>query len=609
MHTISFSKSLRLSLVLLLLLSFCQLESYALDPGADIPNSTDLSEQTVAPTSFDQVILKQLNSTVSGFLLKDAILGMMFLPKEEFVWPPKYFPIAVVRNTSISLSDLQSGRIREYSEVITLNNKGVKYLNGGDYPSAIKCFHDALELDSQYKLARDNLAITYNNYALALRQTPTKALPQFHLALYVNPSNRTTQQNVEGMIRMLHLNPQSFEDRVQLGDQARTEGDLLGALVEYKAAYELKSAPTIISRIVDAFSRLTIFERLLNPNFIDRSKFSLSADNVKTTASELSADVVVPRLDFGPYMSDLQLAIEKKWSPVGELKSSEVIVLFSVNSRGELVEVEVDRGSGIRSADQAAIEAVKNASPFSVPPSLPPPSLNSTTSFKMTFNYKYLNGPVDFQEFPVNFDTYTRVISHTIYQRWVEPAHQKVPKAVLLFSIDKMGKLLNLRVKRSSGSHELDLSAEQAVQSSAPFPVLPPGSDPKVDIEFTFDFNRPSSAMSTANPAPAAPAAAAPAAASFPRQTLSATPYPFAQVADYTALVGERLEKSWHPKSIPVTVIFRVSDQGAVFGLQVYSSSGDKMLDEKALSVVRSCVPFPKPPAGALPLDVQYTFK
>lgn len=107
----------------------------------------------------------------------------------------------------------------------------------------------------------------------------------------------------------------------------------------------------------------------------------------------------------------------------------------------------------------------------------------------------------------------------------------------------------------------------------------------------------------------AAVAASVPSVPSVSRQKFSATPYPFSQVTTYVEMLGERLEKNWHAQSAPVTVIFRVSDRGDVSGLQVYSSSGDTRLDEKALSLVRSCAPFPKPPAGALPLDVQYTFK
>jgi len=43
-----------------------------------------------------------------------------------------------------------------------------------------------------------------------------------------------------GVIRELGKNPENFEDRVKLGDEARNCSDLRGALVEYRAALKLK---------------------------------------------------------------------------------------------------------------------------------------------------------------------------------------------------------------------------------------------------------------------------------------------------------------------------------------------------------------------------------
>lgn len=592
-----------MSTSLLLLLSVCQLESLAIDPGADLSGSSDVSEQTIDSTRFDQMVLRQLNNGLPAFFLKDVILGMMLLRKSDTGEPPKDFPIAVVRSTSISFSDNFSATNYERHQVIGLNNDGVKLLNSSNYPAAIKCFNKALELDSDYVLARNNLAIAYNNYGLSLRAMPKDALTQFHFAEYINPSNRTTHQNVEGIIRMLGLNPQSFEDRVKLGDQARSEGHFLGALVEYRSAFELQPTLAIKSKIIGVLPQLTSFEKLLNPYFIDKD--NLQSTNVKPPLSG-RANLSFPRLDFGPYMSVLQRSIERKWSPPEVSKSNEVTVLFSVNERGELTAIGVDHRSGIASADQAAIQAIENASPFPSPPTLPPSLLSSSASFKMTFTYKYLNGPVDFQNYPVDYSNYMSVLSRNVKQRWDKPPFDNVTKStktVVQFSIDKKGNLLSLKVSRSSGFREIDLSAERAIRDAAPFAELPPGADSKVDIQFTFDLNKYDSAAP-----PSAKSVAAP-ASSVSRQKFSATPYPFSQVTTYVEMLGERLEKNWHAQSAPVTVIFRVSDRGDVSGLQVYSSSGDTRLDEKALSLVRSCAPFPKPPAGALPLDVQYTFK
>lgn len=39
----------------------------------------------------------------------------------------------------------------------------------------------------------------------------------------------------------MHINPRSFADRVKLGDQAAAGNDLPGAVVEYRAALQIKS--------------------------------------------------------------------------------------------------------------------------------------------------------------------------------------------------------------------------------------------------------------------------------------------------------------------------------------------------------------------------------
>lgn len=139
------------------------------------------------------------------------------------------------------------------SQVIGLNNDGVKALNASNYQLAIQKFEAALKLDPNYKLARDNLAIAHNNYGLQLRNNPPEALKQFHQALYLNQSNVTTMQNVEGIIRMMGKDPKSFADRVALGDQARLSADFVGAIIEYSAALKLKDDPKIHVKLGDVY--------------------------------------------------------------------------------------------------------------------------------------------------------------------------------------------------------------------------------------------------------------------------------------------------------------------------------------------------------------------
>lgn len=138
--------------------------------------------------------------------------------------------------------------------VIGMNNEGVKALNAGNFALAIQKFEAALQMDKTYQLARENLAIAHNNYGLQLaKSNPQEALKQFHQAYYLNKTNATTAQNVEGIIRMLGKDPRDFKTRVAMADQARMSGDFVGAIVEYAEALKIKDDPKIHIKLGDVY--------------------------------------------------------------------------------------------------------------------------------------------------------------------------------------------------------------------------------------------------------------------------------------------------------------------------------------------------------------------
>lgn len=138
--------------------------------------------------------------------------------------------------------------------VIGLNNEGVKALNANNFALAIQKFQEALKQDPGYNLAKENLAIAHNNYGLQLaKSNPQEALKQFHQAYYLNRSNATTAQNVDGIIRMLGKDPRKFEDRVALGDQSRLKADFVGAIIEYSEAVKLKADAKVFTKLGDVY--------------------------------------------------------------------------------------------------------------------------------------------------------------------------------------------------------------------------------------------------------------------------------------------------------------------------------------------------------------------
>lgn len=160
--------------------------------------------------------------------------------------PPQMVPAALAQYQ-------QSDSAPTSGSVVTLNNDGVRALTSSNFKLAIEKFEAALKIDGTYKLARSNLAIAYNNYGLQLRNDPKQAIKMFHKALMLDPANATTRQNVDGIIRMMGKDPKDFEDRVDLGDQARKGGDFTGAIVEYAAALDLKDDAGVHEKLGDVY--------------------------------------------------------------------------------------------------------------------------------------------------------------------------------------------------------------------------------------------------------------------------------------------------------------------------------------------------------------------
>ncbi len=89
-----------------------------------------------------------------------------------------------------------------------------------------------------------------------------------------------------------------------------------------------------------------------------------------------------------------------------------------------------------------------------------------------------------------DFGPYMRELQRRIKRNWEPPRGNRSKRVVLLFKISKDGRLLDIKIHKSSGAREADQAAIAAVELTAPFRPLPPehrGKD--IDIQFTFDYN------------------------------------------------------------------------------------------------------------------------
>lgn len=89
-----------------------------------------------------------------------------------------------------------------------------------------------------------------------------------------------------------------------------------------------------------------------------------------------------------------------------------------------------------------------------------------------------------------DFGPYMKELQRRIKMNWDPPKGNESKRVVLLFSIARDGRLLNVKVHRSSGLAAADKAAIDAVKLTAPFRPLPPDfRGDNVDIQFTFDYN------------------------------------------------------------------------------------------------------------------------
>ncbi|MBQ2644644.1 TonB C-terminal domain-containing protein, partial [bacterium] len=89
-----------------------------------------------------------------------------------------------------------------------------------------------------------------------------------------------------------------------------------------------------------------------------------------------------------------------------------------------------------------------------------------------------------------DFGPYMRELQQRIKRNWEPPKGEESRRVVLLFSIARDGRLLSVKVSKSSGLTAADNAAINAVKLTAPFKTLPPEyKGNSVDIQFTFDYN------------------------------------------------------------------------------------------------------------------------
>ena len=72
----------------------------------------------------------------------------------------------------------------------------------------------------------------------------------------------------------------------------------------------------------------------------------------------------MPEPDFGPYIAELQRRIKRNWNPPSDDRDKRIVAMFTIARDGRLLSLRIQTSSGVKVADEAALNAVRASAPF-----------------------------------------------------------------------------------------------------------------------------------------------------------------------------------------------------------------------------------------------------
>lgn len=543
--------------------------------------------------------------------------------------PPQFSSMKSPRSksTEISRSDdtpktttlsSDSNKPQANSSATTLNNEGVRLLNEQKYDEAIQKFEAAVRSFPDYKIAKENLGVAYNNGGLRFQNDPQKAIVYFHKAAYLSPNNQLTAANIAGLIKLMGKDPNDFNVRVQLGDKARMQGDFLGGIVEYSAAIKIKPDALIYKRLGDLY-RIRDQNRDALCAYLDSAKISDSASlqvsigscclALKDIPSALAAYQKAIVMD--PKDPDVQDALLMGWdsavlenssAPDNHIGLGKAYSLKGdrVKAKAEFILAKQLSPQKVNPEADRLLNEIDNSKPVAEP------STSGTSTVQKN------------TQATVDFGPYLLDLNRRIKRAWFPPRGSEARNAKAIFKVHRSGDMTNLRLTLSTGMAEADQALLKAVENASPFRPLPDNSPQDVDFEFSFG-GRSDSALQ-AGLLSDGKVADVPWQASqsngqqilLPAAGQKGGTEENTALATYLAEAQRKIKTNWKPQRFDnarVTVVFKVAQNGDITDARIVKSSGSILTDSTALKALASSSPLAVLPVGTVgPITIEFNF-
>lgn len=122
------------------------------------------------------------------------------------------------------------------------NNRGVELGSKGLWNDAIREHEEALNQDPENQTFRMNLSSAHLHYAdlLASKKKWYEAINHYREALYADPANMPADSHLDNCLRAIGKNPDDYNVRAALADEADIAGNYPVAIVEYRKCVKMR---------------------------------------------------------------------------------------------------------------------------------------------------------------------------------------------------------------------------------------------------------------------------------------------------------------------------------------------------------------------------------
>lgn len=323
------------------------------------------------------------------------------------------------------------------TNVVEANNEGVKALSQNKFALAVEKFELALKADPLYERARKNLAIAYNNIGLEKRKQPAEALRMFRHSLFLDPTNRTTRDNLNGMLTLAGKDPKNAQERIKIADALLASEDKESAVVEYTEILRFYPSDELRAKL-DA---IVVDDPAL-------SEFKGKIPD-KGQATESQDD------GFGPYMAKLQSAIKNAWNPQKGSKTAKAAVRFTVSNDGRIANSRIVKSSNLPAFDQAALDALKKIAKLDPLPKGSPQSVD----IEFTFDYNVYKANAPEARKPTDSDA-EELMDTKLHQSLKGTIALLIPYALHHYRVAKIDSLISRAKSETDKSKALTLVAQ-----------------------------------------------------------------------------------------------------------------------------------------------------